>query len=327
MLNTVIDFEVFDDFCKSQPKPIPEGSDEDNLCWNSFWRYLKSGSNITLTNYINQENIFLTQLTTGRQGSKCIVDERFKSPNKNTFPKKVNTRTVFFLHEPDLETQNAYKNNNGLFIAFKNDYKDAWKQLSLFMKESVLPVRDGENICFKSWEQLKDYLTPLSDLIIADNYLFDENIWDANLFEFLKYFNEVAPVKFNLMILTFIGRKYPIEIGTIYSRVNAKLKENDIHCNLCIILTTQTLKEHDRGIFTNYIRIKSGDSFNYFDSNGNFITKGTDIDFHTMVEADKCNAADAVLSNIKKIIKKLAGKIDKEKYIKGNTTNNLLNIN
>lgn len=324
MLDTVIDFEVFENFCKSQPKQIPDGSEDDNDIWNSFWKFLKSGSNVTLTNYRDVGNVFLTGLTSNRKGTNIDMSEKYNPPYKNIFPKKTSNRTVFFLHETSDECQNGYRNNNGLLVGFLNDYKEKWKQLSLFRKDTVLPVRKEENNGLKSWQQISVYLTPFTDIIIVDNYIFsDENLWDSNLFQFLLTFNRATPIKFNLMIVSFIGRNDHIKFNDIYSKVQEKLRQNCINCNLCIVLTKQTLKEHDRGIFTNYLRIKSGDSFNYFDSNGNFITR-TEIDFHTMVEVDKCLAAETVLRNIKKIVDTLEKDSEKEKYIKGKPSYNLL---
>ena len=44
---------------------------------------------------------------------------------------------------------------------------------------------------------------------------------------------------------------------------------------------TRKLKEHDRGIFTNFLRLKSGDSFNFLNSQGEVITN-TEIDIYPL---------------------------------------------
>ena len=101
MLNTVIEYEVFEDFCRTQPKQIPFGSAEENYLWNSLWGYLKSGSNITIANYSEQENIFLNKLTTGRNGTTCKL-AKFKKPHKYKLPKNQDVRNIFFLNEKNL---------------------------------------------------------------------------------------------------------------------------------------------------------------------------------------------------------------------------------
>ena len=113
-------------------------------------------------------------------------------------------------------------------------------------------------------------------MLIIDNYIFDKNVWESNLIELLKVFGARTPVKFNLLIVSFEGSKFKIDIN-IGNDLKNKLIQCGINCNLCIILAPTQLKEHDRTILTNYLRIKSGDSFNYFNSNGDYITKGTEI--------------------------------------------------
>ena len=64
------------------------------------------------------------------------------------------------------------------------------------------------------------------------------------------------------------------------------------------------VKEHDRGIFMNYLWIKSGDSFNYFNQRNDIVTHGTDIQFLSMVSPDNFNSSKAVLENLSAIVNK-----------------------
>ena len=329
MLKTILDYGIFEDFTTNQPKPVPLGTIEDINTWNSFWEFLKSGSDVTITNYKNEENIFLNDLTTGRKGTGCKLKEKFNRPNKFSFPKKTDIKSVFFIDEPTDNGKTSYRQKNGFVFGFKEDYLPVWKDLSLLDKPKVLPLRKSARVKFQSWSQLADYIPPFTDLIIVDNYMFDETIWDYNLFRIIEEFSKKTPVKFNLLLLSFMDDRKLTNtfVKNIYDEIKSKLDDKGINCNLSIALANQSIKEHDRGIFTNYIRIKSGDSFSYFDKNGKIITKGTDIDFHPLVETDKINASEAALYDIKEIIDKLAGDPKtKEKRLAGDLKNRLLEI-
>lgn len=331
MLNTIIDFEIFDEFTNNQPQPIPLGSLEENNFWLSFWEYLKSGSNVIINNYRGQQNIFLNNLTRGREGTSVKLDSVFKKPHKCTFPKNYDIRTVFFLDEPVEVEKSKYRKNNGFVFGFKDDYSQIWKNLALLEKPEVLPVRKEAKFNFKSWSQLSDYILPFTDLIIVDNYMFDESVWEYNLLKIIEECSKKTPRRFNLLLMSFIHSKYPPNINELYNKLIAKFRDKDIICDLSIALATETIKEHDRGIFTNYLRIKSGDSFNYFDKDDKFFTKGTDIDFHTLVQSDKFNSSEEALSNISKIIIKLKdidgrNRLNDRKRLKGKFTNKLLKL-
>lgn len=324
MLNTVIDYSIFEHFTKNQPAQIPIGSEEDNEYWNSFWKFLKQGSNIILTNYGNQQNIFLNKLTTGRKGTTFKPEDTFKKPHKCKFPKDQDIQTVFFLNEESESDKVRYRKNNGFLFGFIDDYPKVWKQLSLFGKPKVLPVRKIAEDNFHSWNQLSEYILPFSDLIIVDNYMFDETVWDNNLFKIIEEFSKLTNVKFNLLLVSFAHSKKVNAYGGMEKKIKDKLNDIGVSCNLSVVLTKEFLNEHDRGMFTNYLRIKSGDSFIYFNKNGGFETKGTDIDFHSFSEGDKFNAADAALSNIKRIIDKLKEDSEKEKRLFGDLKNYLI---
>ncbi len=327
MLHTILDFEIFEDFVNSQPKQIPAGTEEENECWLSLWNYLKSGTDLSIVSWGKKQNIFLTGLTTGRKETKIQLSENFKKPYKAVFPKDTNIQSVFFIDEQVKAVQQRYRNKNSLLFGFKNDYKTKWKELSLLGKPKVLNVEKVEKLQFSSWSVLNEYLLPFTDLIIVDNYIFDESLQYSNLFEILKEFNKAASVKFNLLIVSYTGNKYKLNIRKINNTLKEFLNEEKIECNLGIVLTTGAIKRHDRAIYSNYLRINSGDSFNYFKSNGDFVTKGTEISFFPLCENEKFTATENSLKKISEIINSLSKIEDAEKYLIGNIKNKLLNFN
>jgi hypothetical protein len=321
MLKTVIDYPIFEHFTQNQPPQIPVGSVEENEYWNSFWRFLKEGSDVALVNLSNQQNIFLNHLTTGRKGTTLKIVEKFKKPHKCKFPKDQNIQTVFFLDEKSESDQKKYRTQNGFLFGFGNDYPEVWRRLSLQGKDKVIPVRKNAEKRLESWNRLSDYILPFTDMIIVDNYMFDETLWDYNLFKLIKEFAGKARVKFNLMLVSFSRDGFG---PGFESKIKQKLSDLNIACNVSIIIAPSSIKEHDRGVFTNYLRLKSGDSFVYFDKNGKLITKGTEIDFYSMAEPDKFNASREALKNIKHIVTEVSNRKDKANRVFGNIVNKLI---
>lgn len=327
MLDTYLDYEIFHDFCLNQPERIPIGSEEDNKTWHSMWEFLRSGTNLSIHNVEEKASDFLKALTTNRKGTKVSLSD-FKKPHKNEFPKKQNPRSVFFLDSQDKEEQNKYRKKNGYIFGFKEDYLKEWINFSLHTKKNPVSVRKDSGH-FKSWHQLEEYITPFTDMVIVDNFMFDYTVWEQNLFEIIKVFANKAPVKFNLLLVSYIGNdKALLDIELIFNQINQDLLNNNgIACNLSIALFDRKLKEHDRGIFTNYLRIKSGDSFVFLNSKNEIITKGTELDFQSMSVRDNFIASDIVLQETKKKIEKLKQKqekLDKPRFLIGDLKNKLL---
>jgi len=326
MLNTTLHYKIFKDFTRNPPQQVPLGSSEENKAYLSFWEYLESGSNINLIGNPGKNDILLTKLVTGRKGTSINLHSSFKKPHKCIFPKKQDIQTVFFLDEKLESEKNKYRSKNGYLFGFIDDYKQVWKDLALIEKPEVLPVRKDTEVNFSSWSKLSEYILPYTDLIIVDNYMFEDSISVYNLIRIIEEFSKKTPVKFNLLLISFKHDKQLFNIKDYYSNISKLLNDKEIKCDLSIVLANQSIKEHDRGIFNNYLRIKSGDSFTFFDKNEKFLTKGTDIDFHSMVKRDKFNASNAALKNINRIVNILRDPIYKEKRLIGNLDNGLLNF-
>jgi len=320
MLDTVLGKQIFEDFVNNQPQLI--GDNKQLEFWMSFIKFLKEGTNLQISNNI-KESIFLNELTTGRNKTKISLID-FRKPKKNKFPKNTNPQTLFFIDVDNEEEQNRYRKNNSFIFGFINDYKQVWRDCSLIDKE-IKVFRVDTTKTYKNWDFIKDYLLPLSDIVFIDNYIFDISLKISNLYEIIKKLSlYAASVKFNLTIISYIGNKEDINIEQEYNELKAYLNENNINCNLSIILSNRANKEHDRAIITNYLRIKSGDSFNFFKSSGELATKGTEIEFQTLTESDKYLASNDTLYSIKRMINNLNEKSEKEKYIIGDYKKNKL---
>lgn len=88
-------------------------------------------------------------------------------------------------------------------------------------------------------------------------------------------------------------------------------QRNELNFALELVIADRVFKEHDRGIFMNYHVIRSGGSFNYFNSAGKSITS-TDITFSSMENVNE-------RAQVKKTLKEVNDKIEVIKAKKSTT--------
>lgn len=137
-----------------------------------------------------------------------------------------------------------------------------------------------------SWHSLDRYMLPCSDIIIVDRFLFsDVELLDYNLLAYLGVISRHnSECNFNLVIFTdaeqqivINGRKETIkpEWDKLCKKIKNYFKNKNRNSSVKVtIVAPGKIGEHDRTVFTNYSNHVSGDSLNYFDSNGHLITKG-----------------------------------------------------
>ena len=329
-METIIYGAILLDFFKSQPKQIPFGTEEDNLIWNSFWSYIKSKTDLDVRNYKPDDifhEAFFKHLTTGRGDSKIVIGN--ESPiHKEGVVLAKKPSTFYCINGDDESNKEIVENNNGFIISFLNNYKKQWERLSLVNHNKTLSVREDAYIksnTLKSWDELDNYLTKFTDAVIVDNYIFSHNdLIPSNFEKILVQLNKATPIKFNLTIYTFEGDKTKLNGSILMRKLDSIIEEHNINCNIQLIIADRKVKEHDRGIFTNYLRIKSGDSFNYFDSQGRVKTNGTDIAFASMTEPNERAAAMNVLYEVNENIKYLKERKVLIPFIYGECDNRLL---
>lgn len=310
-METIIDGTILLDFFGSQPKQIPIGTEEENQLWNSFWSFLKSKTNLDVRNYDpkdDSQGAFFKCLTTGRGDSKITISNASPIHNEGVVISK-KPSSFYCLNEDSEADKKLMEDKNGFVVAFQETYKKHWAQLSLLNRDKTLSVRKDAYIKtneFSSWSQLGGYLSKFTDVVMVDNYIFSSNeLIPSNFEKILIELSKATPVRFNLTIYTFEGVKYKLDGQKLKHNLKNFIKKNKIKCKFQLVIADNRVKEHDRGIFTNYIRIKSGDSFNYFNSQGEVISKGTDIDFISLIEPNERNATRNVLSKVNENIKEL----------------------
>jgi len=171
---------------------------------------------------------------------------------------------------------------------------------------------------FRNWDDIKDFSLPLTDIIIVDNYiLYNKEIFKTNLLSYLSVLMHNSQAKVNIVMYA-----HPDQIDDdeteILKQIKSCVKNATGKKGTATIIKTR--KEHDRTILTNYNRIYSGDTFNFWDGAGRKITKGKEITYSS-------NAREENHQLFKDILKDLQGIIDKNpENIEGDKISNYLNF-
>ncbi len=296
MLNSFFDYCILGDFFKSKPS----FEDEDPNRLNEWWKYfmfIKSGSNLTIVNY-QKHSPFLNTLTAGRGDSNIILEDTFSGFYNCKVPKKYSIKDTFFLKEKDDNEPEKYRNKNTHFFGFLKDHFESFKKLALLESQNVYSVRkEKEYNEFGSWELLSNNLLPFSDCIIIDNYFFHEHndVISNNLGNILSQFEKTTPKRYNLLLITYKGGKSIIKANDLFNYLKSLKEKFSPKANISLIVSEKI--EHDRNMFMNYQRIKSGSSFNYFLPGGQCIVN-TELEFIPYTEPARITNANTILSAI-----------------------------
>jgi len=333
MLKTNIDYSVLLDFFNIEPKSLKDGgSIEENEWYFKIFSFLKSKTDLQIGGYDSNSEFsnLINILTSGREDSKLYPIQTNSVLSKVPIIEN-NLHSLYFSELYDSFIGEIEK-KCGLLIGNRDNYKRLFNDLICWGKRDKITVRKNSVETLKNWEEIKPYILPFTDVILYDNFILrDNNTIDENLLKIIEILSEKANVQFNLIIIyeveTFLDnnkkkQNYP-KLKVHEKKITDFLKTKKINCSLGLIETDNKFKEHDRGIFMNYMRIYSGDSFNYFNIDGKIITKGTDIQFQYYSNPNNFNIAREALKNIKNIVTEFSKKLIPS-YI-GKIENRLLN--
>jgi hypothetical protein len=326
MLNTYIDYNIFVDFIVNQPRGIIETTANFRETWNNLWKFIQSGSNLYIVNvpenYFNDIEIsqHLGLLITNRSKGTINLIKNFNKPYKYTFNLDKEFQSIFFLDESNELERTKYLKNNSIPIGFKDNYLNVFSQLSLGGIKRSFTVRKHTEDKF-NWDILKNYFHFISDVVIVDNYLLDnKDMAVSNLHKIIDVFNSINNV-FNLTIISFVkDKEKKLQLSYEIENLRNAMQNRGVTCKLSLVLLNRDIKEHDRGIFTNYTRLKSGDSLNFLNSKGEILTK-TELDFFSLTENTNFENHSIILNDLQKSIQ-LTPVDNKSKAI----TNRLLNL-
>jgi hypothetical protein len=229
---------------------------------------------------------------------------------ENKFPKrnlKSNTHkdftidellSVYFINDENIS---SLVNKNELLIADIGEEMSMFRSLFLNNSDYKLEKKLRIGSDFSSWEDLEQFQSPLTDLIIVDNYILgDISLFETNLKGLVK--NSITSgIRKTINIIIFYK---PDSKGVSFRDLKNELKA--IVREKCVespnITTIKHYAEHDRTILKNFIRINSGDSFNYFLSTGKKTTKGKEIHFSSIADKENYALYIELLKDLQKII-------------------------
>ncbi|MCF6140506.1 hypothetical protein L1S34_04335 [Flavobacterium sp. K77] len=222
-------------------------------------------------------------------------------PLKSNTYKNFNSSQLSSAYLINDERFNALNDTGTLLMARPGEELELFNKLFLFQEDYIFEKR--WRICsptFNSWDDLSSFSLPLTDIIIVDPFILknkdtDTDTIDVNLISYLETLSEIINVKVNIVVFTNpsnIDVDYPILLPKIRAVLN---KTTNVQPNFTLIKTS---KEHDRTILTNYKRINSGDTFNFFNSKGQRITKGKEIGYSSLGNAENHKLAIEVYNDL-----------------------------
>jgi hypothetical protein len=143
---------------------------------------------------------------------------------------------------------------------------------------------------FCEWAQLKEVTTPLTYILIVDAYIAkDPTLIEPNLKALLTQLGGRSECALNVVLYTNSTQAqvgYDALRAAVLSAVRQATGKQGTFT--LVAVTSQrgmkSLAEHDRTILTNYFRVYSGDSFNYWLSNGTKTTTGREISFSSLAD-------------------------------------------
>lgn len=185
-----------------------------------------------------------------------------------------------------------------------------------------------------SWSDLEKYISPCTDIVITDLYIFSSpEIYQQNIYSLLRILgSKVKNSKINVIIFTLKSNyiketktEFEPEWDTIYSKIR-KCAEKYSSFNVTFVTASkETLEEHDRTIFTNYKVFASGDTYNYFNSNGEKITNGRWLHVHSSAIKNNETKASKFLKDMQSIIDEIEKK-NNDRLIKKDRISNFLSF-
>lgn len=243
-----------------------------------------------------------TLFTRGRGGLEYKCGSNFPTcPIKSDIHNSFNTEQLSSIYMLDRVGVKEWAEKGVLLVAPVGKELDVIKKLQInnkFEPTRMFPIK-----ILKDWSKFGENSSPCTDIIIADPYIFaqKEENYEVNILALLDQLCHAKGMPINIVIFTY---KYYIEnqnkeYPDFYDIISKIKKKIDVEPNVTIVTTTG---EHDRTIFTNYKLYTSGDSFKYFDNNGEHITKGRTFSIISIYDSDNKKLSSDFIEDMQKVI-------------------------
>lgn len=280
-------------------------------------------------------NLFLNLLSSGRSLSSLrpqFIDLFPPRPLKSNIHKDFNRdelTAVYLLDDDKIET---VKRSGTILIGAPGEEIDTLS--NLFYDDYQFTKSYTPKVDMPKWDALLPTVLPCSDIIIVDRYLFsNKELLDFNIHYLLSILGgKQENRKYNIVIFTSMqqeisvnGRKcyFTPDWYKIKNDIKTYLKKENGSASNVTIITLRRLIEHDRTIFTNYNNSFSGDSFTYYDSNGDLITASRNYSVHSHGSRDNLKKGYYFIEDMQVIINNMVFPRDNELLI-GDKKSNFL---
>ena len=246
-----------------------------------------------------------------------------KSNSTNTFSNE-QLSSVYLLEDEDIL---KLKGVGTVLIGSVGEEIDILEKLFFLQKDYLFEKKWRINAPnFRAWNDLRPFSLPLTDIIIVDPFILknkdtDKDTLDSNLIEYLDVLGALTFTKVNVVVIT-----NPNNMDYTYEQLKNKIVNK---LNVCtgknpFITLVRTSKEHDRTIFTNYKRVYSGDTFNFWNTLGRKITNGREISYSSLAKSENHEISREFLRDIQETINFL--KKSNPAYIEGDKKSNYLDF-
>ncbi|MBI3134089.1 MAG: hypothetical protein HYZ14_05375 [Bacteroidetes bacterium] len=242
----------------------------------------------------------------GRTNVQVFQETMFpERPLKSNTYNNFNAQQLSACYLIDDERIDILKAKGAILIGKPGEEFEIFNQIFLLQEDYLfdkkLKIGDGE---FKRWADLDKLSTSITDIIFIDSYILaDPSLIESNLVTYLKSLCAKSKCRVNIVIYTNLDK-----IGIDYSNLKTLIKtsiENvtGVKPNLTLVKYRdqkgiKSFAEHDRTVCTNYFRVYSGDSFNYFKANGSKETKGREIHYSSLANKDNHDLSMILIKDI-----------------------------
>ncbi len=311
--------------------------------FNKF--FLKKVRGIEIT--INLETV--SELEVLSEANRIYADLLEINPsifvNKNWKEEIINPKTIFernpiklFLLSNDDNCSELEKKYGILFINNKN-LIEKWATVRINREVSELtPENSISPYSFNSWENLIREAHPFQELLILDLFLLEDKTNQRlanNIIPLIKKMRALQ--ERSIKVIVFTDRILNSPNGSKYEKLeeafNIIRKDTDI--DLCIIHYDKESKtsyqkggiflaEHDREIYTNYLKLKSGSGWNLFNSQNQVAGNRTSITIQSLFRNDVRNSAKKAFENLKIYKHQINNGVEKLIYGKFDESGNVL---
>ncbi|MDV3747152.1 hypothetical protein CMU21_04835 [Elizabethkingia anophelis] len=206
--------------------------------------------------------------------------------------------SVYFINNNDLH---KLKTKDDLLIAEIGEEIEMFKVLFLKNDDYKFEKKLRIGTEFNNWGVFKNFHTSHVDLIIVDNYILsDKSLVETNLNGIIENSLKDDCRKVLNIILFVRNDEVNIKFSELKTSINKIVTQKYIDKPKLTIIKHYT--EHDRTILRNMLRVYSGDTFNYFLSNGTKATKGKEVHFTSIADKENYKLYLKTLADLQKII-------------------------